>query len=72
MRMAKSLSGFSVVVSNQEYALIRKVIASKKLPLDNLDEYHQELGNKLYRRGVLDKVTSHDEEYFIPVIKEEK
>lgn len=69
--MAKSVNGFSVVVSNQEYTLIRKVIAKGRILEDELEEFYQELGNKLYRRGVLNKIKHGDDYYFIPVDKEQ-
>lgn len=67
MRYVKAENGYSVMVSNDEYSLIRKIKANGKYPLANLDDYYQELGEKLYSKGLLNKITENDKEYFISI-----
>lgn len=65
MRSVDTNKGYSVIVSNEEYRLIKKVDANIRVPVDSLDEYYQELGEKLYSRGVLNKVENDGTEYFV-------
>ncbi|AFC21741.1 virion structural protein [Cronobacter phage vB_CsaM_GAP32] len=65
MRSVDTNKGYSVIVSNEEYRLIKKVDANIRVPVDSLDEYYQELGEKLYSRGVLNKVENNGTEYFV-------
>lgn len=65
MRSVDTKNGYSVIVSNEEYRLIKKVDANIQVPVQSLSEYYQELGEKLYSRGVLNKVESDGTEYFV-------
>lgn len=67
MRSIDTKNGYSVIVSNEEYRLIKKVDAAIKVPVDSLGEYFQELGEKLYSRGVLNKEEDGDKEYFVSI-----
>ncbi|BEH88143.1 hypothetical protein [Klebsiella phage phiKp_21] len=55
MRSIKTDNGYSIILSNEEYSLYRKIKARKKIHEESLPEYYQELANKLVSRGVLDK-----------------
>lgn len=65
MRSVDTKNGYSVIVSNEEYRLIKKVDANIQVPVQSLSEYYQELGEKLYSRGVLNKVENDGTEYFV-------
>lgn len=65
MRTVDTKNGYSVIVSNEEYRLIKKVDANIQVPVESLSEYYQELGEKLYSRGVLNKVENDGTEYFV-------
>ncbi|AMM43860.1 virion structural protein [Pectobacterium phage vB_PcaM_CBB] len=65
MRSVDTKNGYSVIVSNEEYRLIKKVDANIQVPVESLSEYYQELGEKLYSRGVLNKVENDGTEYFV-------
>lgn len=65
MRSVDTKNGFSIIVSNEEYRLIKKVDANIQVPVESLSEYYQELGEKLYSRGVLNKVENDGTEYFV-------
>lgn len=67
MRMAKSEFGHSVMVSNEEYAVLKKIKARGKVPVLGIQEYYQEIGDKLVSRGVLNKVEENGEEFYIPI-----
>ncbi len=65
MRSVDTNNGYSIIVSNEEYRLIKKVEANIEVPVESLDLYYQELGEKLYSRGVLNKVENNGTEYFV-------
>ncbi len=65
MRSVDTNNGYSIIVSNEEYRLIKKVEANIEVPVESLDLYYQELGEKLYSRGVLNKVENDGTEYFV-------
>lgn len=65
MRSVDTKNGYSIIVSNEEYRLIKKVDANIQVPVESLSEYYQELGEKLYSRGVLNKVDRDGTEYFV-------
>lgn len=70
MRTVPTGNGYSVIVSNQEYRLLRSIAAKGRVKPESLDEFYCELAEKLYSRGVLNKAEIDGEEYFIPVAKE--
>lgn len=70
MRTISTANGYSVIVSNQEYTLIRHITAKGKVLNDSLEEYYQELAEKLANRGLLNKVQDGDEIFFVPIKKE--
>lgn len=65
MRSVDTKNGFSIIVSNEEYRLIKKIDANIQVPVESLNEYYQELGEKLYSRGVLNKEEHDGTEYFV-------
>lgn len=67
MRMTNSEFGHSVMISNEEYAVLKKIKARGKVPVLSIQEYYQEMGDKLVSRGVLNKVEENGEEYFVPI-----
>lgn len=67
MRSVDTKNGYSIIVSNEEYRLVKKVDANIQVPVDSLQEYYQELGEKLYSRGVLNKVEKDGTEYFVSI-----
>ncbi|SOK58566.1 hypothetical protein [Yersinia phage fHe-Yen9-04] len=67
MRAVDTKNGYSIIVSNEEYRLIKKVDANIKVPIESLSEYYQELGEKLFSRGVLNKEEDGDTEYFLSI-----
>lgn len=71
MRLAKNEFGISIMVSNEEYKILRKIMSMGKVKVDVVPEYYQELSDKLVSRGVLNKIEIDDEEFYIP-IKEKK
>lgn len=71
MRLAKNEFGISVMVSNEEYRILRKIKSMGKVKVDLVPDYYQELSDKLVSRGVLNRVEIDDEEYYVP-IKEKK
>lgn len=65
MRTVEIPGGYSILVSNDEYRLIKKVNANIKLPVESLEPYYQELGDKLVLRGVLNKENENSTDYFV-------
>lgn len=65
MRTRQTDQGYSVIVSNEEYKLLRKIDAHGSLPAEYLDEYYRELGEKLCSRSLLNKVQKEGKEYFV-------
>lgn len=72
MRSVDTKNGYNIIVSNEEYRLIKKVDANIKIPVQSLDEYYQELGEKLYSRGVLNKIENNGTEYFVSIKRSKK
>lgn len=70
MRTVPSSNGYSIIVSNQEYRLLRNISARGKVDPSTLEEFYQELAEKLHSRGVLNKTQIDGVEYFTPVTKE--
>ena len=67
MRSVDTKNGYSIIVSNEEYRLIKKIDANIRVPVDSLDEYYQELGSKLVSRGVLNIDEDGETEYFVSI-----
>lgn len=67
MRSVGTNKGFSIIVSNEEYRLLKKVDANIEVQVDYFGEYYQELGEKLVSRGVLNKVDKDGTEYFVSI-----
>lgn len=67
MRMAKSEFGHSVMVSNEEYAVLNKIRARGKVPVLGVQEYYREVADKLVSRGVLNIHEDDGKEYYVPI-----
>lgn len=67
MRSVDTKNGFTIIVSNEEYRLIKKIDANVEMPVEYFGEYWQELGEKLYSRGVLNKIEKDGTEYFVSI-----
>ena len=67
MRMTKSEFGHSVMVSNEEYAVLKKIQARGKVKVLGIQEYYQEVADKLVSRGVLNIIEDNGEEYYVPI-----
>lgn len=65
MRTRATDKGYSVIVSNEEYRLLKKIDARKYIPVLDLDDFYQELGENLYSKSLLNKVTKDGIEYFV-------
>lgn len=68
MRYVKDSYGNVMMVSNREYEFLRKLNANTKLKVEDLDEFSQELGYKLYSKSALNM--DEGEEYFLPLKKD--
>lgn len=71
MRIAMNEHGFSVMVSNEEYRILRKIKSLGRVKVELVPDYYQDMADKLVSRGVLNKEEFDEEEYYIPV-KEKK
>lgn len=71
MRLAKNEHGFSVIVSNEEYRVLRKIKSMGRVQAELIPDYYQELADKLVSRGVLNKEEFDEVKYYTPV-KEKK
>lgn len=67
MRMAQSEFGHSVMVSNEEYAVLKKIHARGKVPVLGIQEYYREVADKLVSRGVLNIIEDNGEEFYVPI-----
>lgn len=67
MRMTKSEFGHSVMISNEEYSVLKKIKARGKVPVHSIQEYYQEIADKLVSRGVLNKVEENGDEFYLPI-----
>lgn len=67
MRSVDTNKGFNIIVSNEEYRLVKKIDANIEMPVEHFGEYFQELGEKLYSRGVLNKIDKDGTEYFVSI-----
>lgn len=64
MRLAKNEFGVSIMVSNEEYLLIKKINARGKVAADGIQEYYKDMAEKLVSRGLLNMEEDGDEIYF--------
>ncbi|EON7637157.1 hypothetical protein FOI42_RS02070 [Escherichia coli] len=60
MRTVPNLHGHNTMVSNEEYKLLQKIKARGTVPVKNVNEYYEELAEKLVSRGVLNKEQNDD------------
>ena len=68
MRTVHNALGYSVIVSNEEYLLLKKIHQRKSVKMDSIKEYYQEMADKLISRGVLDVEENEEGEFFyIPI-----
>lgn len=67
MRLAKNEFGISVMISNEEYLLLKKIKARGKIKALDTKEYYQEMADKLVSRGLLNKEDIDNEEYYMPL-----
>lgn len=67
MRSVDTKNGYSIIVSNEEYRLLKKIDANIRVDVESLGEYYQELGYKLVSRGVLNIDEDGDSEYFVSI-----
>ncbi len=72
MRTRETDQGYTVIVSNAEYMLLRKIDSRHYIPVDDLDEYYQEMGEKLYSKSLLNKVQKDGKEYFVSLKRKNK
>lgn len=72
MRAVDTTHGYSVIVSNEEYRLLKKVDANIKLKYDSIKEYYQELGDNLVSRGVLKRIEEDGILYFVSIKRSKK
>jgi hypothetical protein len=56
MRFIEILGGLQAPVSNEEDALVSKIIQEQSMPKQNLDEREQEVARKLTSRGILKRI----------------
>ncbi|EON7861173.1 hypothetical protein [Escherichia phage BF17] len=65
MRTVPNVHGHNTMVSNEEYRLLQKIKARGSVPVEKVNEYYQELADKMVSRGVLNIVEKDDgtEEY---------
>lgn len=69
MRTVQNEHGFSVMVTNEEFALVQKIKARGIVPVDSIKPYYQEMADKLVSRGVLniEQNEETDEEVYTPI-----
>lgn len=73
MRYINTVNNFGMIVSNDEYDLIKKIKAHGKYPVNKLSEFYIELGDRLCSKGgVIDKVEEGDEEFFVYLKRKNK
>ncbi|EMR6005919.1 hypothetical protein WJW27_002619 [Escherichia coli] len=60
MRTVLNVHGHNTIVSNEEYKLLQKIKARGTVPVEKVNEYYQELANKMVSRGVLHKIENDD------------
>lgn len=64
MRMTKNIYGHSVMVSNEEYSVLKKIKERGKLPALKIQEYYRTVADKLVSRGVLNKVHEDGKDFY--------
>lgn len=65
MRTRQTGLGYSVIVSNEEFRLLKKIDACGSFAVDELGEYYQELGEHLYSKSLLNKGNKNGRDYFV-------
>lgn len=60
MRTVLNVYGHNTMVSNEEYKLLQKIKARGTVPVEKVNEYYQELADKMVSRGVLNKIENGD------------
>lgn len=65
MRTVPNVHGHRTMVSNEEYQLLQKIKARGSVPVEKVNEYYQELADKMVSRGILNIIENDDgtEEY---------
>ena len=72
MRTVQNIHGVPVIVSTEEYKLIRKIHAKGKCPASDFSEFYQELAHKLFKRSVLNCDNSSDEPLYSTITQKPK
>lgn len=68
MRLVHNVHGHNTMVSNEEYKLLKKIKARNSVPVDTVNEYYQELADKMVSRGVLNKEQDKEgNDVYLPV-----
>lgn len=60
MRTVQNVHGHNTMVSNEEYSVYLKIKASGSVQSERLNEYYQEMADKMVSRGVLNKEEKDD------------
>ena len=60
MRTVLNVHGHNTMVSNEEYKLLQKIKARGTVPVEKVNEYYQELADKMVSRGGLNKIENDD------------
>lgn len=60
MRTVQNVHGHNTMVSNEEYSVYLKIKASGSVQTKRLNEYYQEMADKMVSRGVLNKEEKED------------
>lgn len=60
MRTVQNVHGHNTMVSNEEYSVYLKIKASGSVQAERLNEYYQEMADKMVSRGVLNKEEKDD------------
>lgn len=60
MRTVQNVHGHNTMVSNEEYSVYLKIKASGSVQTERLNEYYQEMADKMVSRGVLNKEEKED------------
>lgn len=72
MRTAKNNNGVDVMISTEEYKLLRKILANNEIPKSKMSEYDDHIAENLLRRGVLDYRLDNGEVVYKNIQKDKK
>lgn len=72
MRTAKNNNGIDVMISTEEYNLLRKILAKKEVPKSSMSGYDERLADGLLRRGVLGYRLDEGEVVYLNIQKDKK